>query len=59
MVKLPDENKTIGIVLCKDKSQILVEFTLPETNDQIFASRYQTILPDKETFIQLLNEIEI
>jgi predicted nuclease of restriction endonuclease-like (RecB) superfamily len=54
IVKLPDENKTIGIVLCKDKSQTLVEFTLPENNDQIFASRYQTILPDKQTFIQLL-----
>ena len=58
VVKLPDENKTIGIVLCKDKSQTLVEFTLPENNDQIFASRYQTVLPDKETFIQLLNDSE-
>jgi predicted nuclease of restriction endonuclease-like (RecB) superfamily len=59
VVKLPDENKTIGIVLCKDKSQTLVEFTLPENNDQIFASRYQTILPDKQTFIQLLNDSEV
>lgn len=58
-VKLPDENKTIGIILCKDKSQTLVEITLPENNDQIFASRFQTILPDKQTFIQLLNENEI
>jgi len=58
-IKLPDENKTIGIVLCKDKSQTLVEFTLPENNDQIFASRYQTILPDKQTLIDLLNEGEI
>ncbi len=58
VVKLPDENKTIGIVLCKDKSQTLVEFTLPENNDQIFASRYQTVLPDKQTFINLLNESE-
>lgn len=53
-VKLPDENRTIGIVLCKQKSQVLVEITLPEDNDQIFASSYQTILPDKQTFIQLL-----
>lgn len=59
VVKLPDENKTIGIVLCKDKSQILVEITLPEDNDQIFASRYQTILPDKQTFINLLNENKV
>lgn len=57
-VKIPDENKTIGIILCKDKSKTLVEITLPENNDQIFASRYQTILPDKETFINILNESE-
>ncbi len=55
-VKLDDENKTIGIVLCKDKSQTLVEITLPETNDQIFASQYKTVLPDKQAFINLLNE---
>ena len=58
-VRLPDENKTIGIILCKDKSKTLVEITLPENNDQIFASKYQTILPDKETFINLLNEKEV
>lgn len=57
-VKLPDENKTIGIILCKQKSDVLVEITLPETNDQIFASQYHTVLPDKQTFINLLNESE-
>jgi hypothetical protein len=55
-VRLPDENKTIGIILCKDKSQTLVEITLPENNDQIFASRYHTVLPDKQEFIQLLDQ---
>ncbi|MBK7097324.1 MAG: DUF1016 family protein [Sphingobacteriales bacterium] len=58
-VKLPEENKTIGIILCKQKSNVLVEITLPENNDQIFAGQYQTILPDKQTFIQLLNDSEI
>ena len=57
-VKLPDENKTIGIILCKDKSKTLVEITLPEDNDSIFASQYKTILPDKQDFINLLNEGE-
>jgi predicted nuclease of restriction endonuclease-like (RecB) superfamily len=55
-VRLPDENKTIGIILCKDKSQTLVEITLPENNDQIFASRYHTVLPDKQEFIRLLDQ---
>lgn len=53
-VKLPNENKTIGIVLCKQKSKVLVEITLPQDNDQIFASQYKTILPDKQAFIELL-----
>jgi predicted nuclease of restriction endonuclease-like (RecB) superfamily len=55
-VRLPDENKTAGIILCKDKNDTLVEMTLPQDNDSIFASRYQTILPDKQTFIALLNQ---
>lgn len=38
-VKLPDENRSIGIVLCRDKSDMLVEYTLPEDNTQIFASQ--------------------
>ena len=59
IVKLTDENKTIGIILCKDKSETLVEFTLPEDNDSIFASKYQTILPDKQDFINLLNQGDV
>jgi predicted nuclease of restriction endonuclease-like (RecB) superfamily len=55
-VRLKDENKTIGIVLCKDKSKSVVEYTLPENNEQIFASKYQTVLPTKEEFKLLINE---
>ena len=47
-IKNEDENKTIGIILCKDKSETIVEMTLPEENTQIFASKYQLILPSKE-----------
>ena len=53
-VKLPDENKTIGIVLCKDKKDALVEMMLPEENNQIFAARYQTVLPSKEELRKIL-----
>ena len=55
-VKLDDENNTIGIILCKDKKQSIVEMTLPEDNNQIFASKYQTVLPSKEELQHLLNE---
>ncbi|MBD99223.1 MAG: hypothetical protein CMO34_05205 [Verrucomicrobia bacterium] len=47
-IKLEDENKTIGIVLCQNKSESVVEYTLPEDNKQIFASKYKTVLPSKE-----------
>ena len=55
-VKLPDENPTIGIILCKDKNQSIVEMTLPEDNSQIFASKYQTVLPSKEELQRLLDD---
>lgn len=49
-----DENKTIGIILCQDKSEAVVNYTLPENNDQIFASKYQTILPNKEELQKII-----
>lgn len=55
-VKLSDENPTIGIILCKDKNNAVVEMTLPENNNQIFASKYETVLPSKEKLKALLNE---
>jgi predicted nuclease of restriction endonuclease-like (RecB) superfamily len=55
-VKLEEENKTIGIILCQNKSEAVVEFTLPENNRQIFASKYLTVLPSKETLIKLLED---
>lgn len=55
-VKLEHENKTIGIVLCKNKNDSLVEITLPEDNTQIFASKYETVLPDKELLKKLIEE---
>lgn len=55
-VKLPDENPTIGIVLCRDKNNAVVEMTLPEDNKQIFASKYETVLPSKEALQKLLKE---
>ncbi len=54
-MKLSHERKTIGIVLCRLKDNAVVEYTLPEDNQQIFASQYQTILPDKEKLKMLIN----
>ncbi len=42
------DNPPIGIVLCADKSDAVVKYTLPENNTQIFASKYFTYLPSEE-----------
>ena len=55
-LKAPDENPTIGILLCKTKDDALVEMTLPAGNATIFASRYQLYLPSKEELKTQLRE---
>ena len=55
-IKSEEENKTIGIILCRDKSKAIVEMTLPEENTQIFASKYQLILPSKEDLKKIIEE---
>lgn len=42
------DNKPIGIVLCAEKNDAVVKYTLPEDNDQIYASKYLTYLPTEE-----------
>jgi predicted nuclease of restriction endonuclease-like (RecB) superfamily len=54
-VKLPEENPTIGIILCKEENKTVVEFTLPENNKTIFAKEYKLYLPSKE---QLRKQLE-
>ena len=54
-VRLDEENQTIGIIICKDKKDTLIEITLPENNNQIFASKYLTILPSKEDLKTIVN----
>ena len=49
------DNPPIGIVLCADKSDTLVEFTLPEDNRQIFAAKYLPYMPTKEELRRELN----
>lgn len=57
-VRTAEENMTIGIVLCKQKNETLVQITLPKDNQQIFASKYQTVLPSKEELRQLIENKE-
>ena len=54
-VKTEFEKPTIGIIICKDKSDAVVEITLPKNNKTIFAKEYKLYLPSKTELIKLLN----
>jgi predicted nuclease of restriction endonuclease-like (RecB) superfamily len=56
--KLPDENPTIGILLCTEKNDTVVRMTLPEDNKTILASEYQLYLPTTEQLVNEVNEVK-
>jgi predicted nuclease of restriction endonuclease-like (RecB) superfamily len=50
------DNPPIGIVLCADKSDAVVKYTLPENETQIFASKYKLYLPSEEELLKELKQ---
>ena len=50
-----DDNPTIGIILCDSKDETIVKYSVIKENPQLFASKYQRILP---TEAELISEIE-
>ncbi len=55
--KQDDENPTIGILLCADKNNTVVELVLPENNNTILSSKYQLYLPTKEEILKRVKEL--
>ncbi len=49
-----DDNPTLGIILCSQKSEAIVKYSVLSEGKQIFASRYRLYLPTEEEFKQLL-----
>ena len=43
-----DDNPTIGIILCSDKDETMVQYSVLKESEQLFASKYRTILPTEE-----------
>ena len=56
--KLPEENPTIGILLCTAKNDTVVRMTLPEDSKNILASEYRLYLPSTEQLIDEINEVK-
>ena len=54
-VKAPDDNPTIGIVLCSDKNDTMVKYSVLSDNEHLFASKYMLYLPSEE---ELKRELE-
>ncbi len=53
------ENPTIGVLLCADKNDTVVKYTLPQDNKTILASKYQLYLPtEKELIAEVYKELE-
>ena len=50
------DNPPIGIVLCADKSEAVVRYTLPENETQVFASKYKLYLPTEEELLKELKQ---
>ena len=53
--KIEGDNPTIGIILCSDKDETVVKYSVLNENKQLFASKYRLYLPDEK---QLIDEIE-
>jgi len=49
------DNPPIGIILTKNKDELLVEYATYGMNSQLFVSQYQLYLPDKNDLINLIN----
>jgi hypothetical protein len=54
---MEDDNQPIGIVLARDKDEILVEYATGGISNQLFVSRYQLYLPDVEALKQELRRL--
>lgn len=49
-----DDNPTIGIILCTEKDETVVKYSVMSENEKLFASKYRTYLPDEIELKQLI-----
>jgi hypothetical protein len=46
--KEPNDNRTIGLILCSQKSEAVVKYSVLTENEQLFAAKYKPYLPSEE-----------
>ena len=54
-----DDNPTIGIIFCTDKSETMVKYSVLQESQQIFASKYKTVLPSEEELADMIQKENI
>ena len=55
-----DDNPTIGIILCSDKEDTVVRYSVLKDSEQLFASKYRLVLPTEEELkAELEREIQL
>jgi len=52
----PDDNPTLGIILCADKDETIVHYSVLRESRQMFASKYQTVLPTEKELAAMLEQ---
>jgi predicted nuclease of restriction endonuclease-like (RecB) superfamily len=52
-----DDNQPVGIILCKDRDETLVEYTTADMNENLFVSKYLVKLPDKQALEKIIKNI--
>ncbi|MCL1976247.1 MAG: PDDEXK nuclease domain-containing protein [Firmicutes bacterium] len=55
--KLPDENPTVGILLCTAKNDLIAKITLPEDSTNILTSKYELYLPSENDLLEEIKEV--
>lgn len=57
--KADDDNPSIGIILCTEKDETIVKYSVLAENEQLFASKYRLYLPNEEELKQLIEQDRI
>ncbi|GAA3939071.1 DUF1016 family protein [Chitinophaga oryziterrae] len=57
--KQEDDNPTIGIILCTEKDETIVKYSVLAENEYLFASKYRLYLPKEEELVQLIEQDRI
>lgn len=55
-IMMPDDNPPVGILMCSEVGQEMAEYTLLDTNEDVFISKYELNIPSKERMTEFLRK---